>query len=105
MRDAAALLPVPFVEVHLSNTAAREAFRHVSLTAPLALGVVAGFGVGSYRLACAASPSGSSPLTGPVPAPPSPHLLPSGSPHPHDHPAVTNTPPRGRACGVFVAVG
>lgn len=51
VRDAAALLPVPFVEVHLSNTAAREAFRHVSLTAPLALGVVSGFGVDSYRLA------------------------------------------------------
>ena len=51
VRDAAALLDVPFVEVHLSNTAAREPFRHASLTAALALGVVAGFGVDSYRLA------------------------------------------------------
>ena len=51
VRDACALLGVPFVEVHLSNTAAREPFRHTSLTAPLALGVVAGFRLDSYRLA------------------------------------------------------
>lgn len=56
VRDAAAMLAgpsgvVPFVEVHLSNTWAREEFRHTSLLAPLALGVVAGFGLDSYRLA------------------------------------------------------
>lgn len=54
VRDAAAALPVPFVEVHLSNPLAREEFRHTSLTAGLALGVVAGFGLDSYRLALSA---------------------------------------------------
>jgi 3-dehydroquinate dehydratase-2 len=51
VRDAAAQLPVPFVEVHLSNPLAREEFRHTSYTAGLATGVIAGFGVDSYRLA------------------------------------------------------
>jgi 3-dehydroquinate dehydratase II len=51
VRDAAAALRVPFVEVHLSNPMAREDFRHTSYTAGLAVGVVAGFGVDSYRLA------------------------------------------------------
>ncbi len=51
VRDAAAQLPVPFVEVHLSNPLSREEFRHTSFTAGLAVGVVAGFGVDSYRLA------------------------------------------------------
>lgn len=51
VRDAAAALPAPFVEVHLSNPLAREEFRHTSYTASLAVGIVAGFGVESYRLA------------------------------------------------------
>ena len=51
VRDAAAQLGVPFVEVHLSNPLGREEFRHTSYTAGLAVGVVAGFGVDSYRLA------------------------------------------------------
>ena len=51
IRDAAAQLTVPFVEVHLSNPLAREDFRHTSYTAGLAAGIVAGFGVDSYRLA------------------------------------------------------
>jgi 3-dehydroquinate dehydratase II len=51
VRDAAAALPAPYVEVHLSNPLAREEFRHVSYTAGPALGVIAGFGVDSYRLA------------------------------------------------------
>ena len=51
VRDAAAQLPVPFVEVHLSNPLAREEFRHTSYTAGIAAGVIAGFGVGSYELA------------------------------------------------------
>jgi 3-dehydroquinate dehydratase II len=50
VRDAAATLTVPFVEVHLSNPMAREEFRHTSLTAGLASGSVAGFGLDSYRL-------------------------------------------------------
>jgi 3-dehydroquinate dehydratase-2 len=51
VRDAAAQLSAPFVEVHLSNPLAREDFRHTSYTAGLAAGVVAGFGLDSYRLA------------------------------------------------------
>jgi 3-dehydroquinate dehydratase-2 len=51
IRDAAASLSVPFVEVHLSNPLAREQFRHTSYTAGLAVGLVAGFGLDSYRLA------------------------------------------------------
>lgn len=51
VRDAVAMLTVPFVEVHLSNPLAREEFRHVSYTAGLARGIVAGFGLESYRLA------------------------------------------------------
>ncbi len=51
VRDAAAQLPVSFVEVHLSNPLSREEFRHTSFTAGLAVGVIAGFGVDSYRLA------------------------------------------------------
>jgi 3-dehydroquinate dehydratase-2 len=54
IRDAAAQLRVPFVEVHLSNPLRREEFRHTSYTAGLARGVVAGFGVDSYRLAISA---------------------------------------------------
>jgi 3-dehydroquinate dehydratase-2 len=54
IRDAAAQLTVPFVEVHLSNPLSREEFRHTSYTAGLARGVIAGFGVESYRLALVA---------------------------------------------------
>jgi len=51
VRDAAAGLSVPYVEVHLSNPLGREEFRHTSYTAAKAVGVVAGFGLDSYRLA------------------------------------------------------
>lgn len=51
IRDAAAELKVPYVEVHLSNPLSREEFRHTSYTAAKAVGVVAGFGLDSYRLA------------------------------------------------------
>lgn len=50
LRDALSGLGLPYVEVHLSNTTARESFRHRSLLAPGAAGVVLGFGVGSYLL-------------------------------------------------------
>lgn len=50
IRDALLAVQVPFVEVHLSNVWAREPFRHQSLLADVAVGVVAGFGADSYLL-------------------------------------------------------
>ncbi len=50
LRDALAAVGIPFVEVHLSNIHAREPFRRRSLLAPLAAGVVLGFGAASYLL-------------------------------------------------------
>jgi len=51
LRDALAAVAVPFVEVHLSNVYRREEFRHRSLLADLAVGVVAGLGAAGYRYA------------------------------------------------------
>lgn len=51
VRDACAQLRAPLVEVHLSNPAAREEFRHTSVVAAVATGTIAGFGTDSYRLA------------------------------------------------------
>jgi 3-dehydroquinate dehydratase II len=51
LRDALAMRTAPLVEVHLSNPAAREVFRHTSVVAGVADGTVAGFGVLSYELA------------------------------------------------------
>ncbi len=54
VRDACAQLRAPLVEVHISNPAAREEFRHTSVVAAVATGTIAGFGVDSYRLALTA---------------------------------------------------
>ena len=51
LRDALAMRTAPLVEVHISNPAARESFRHTSVVAGVADGTIAGFGLLSYRLA------------------------------------------------------
>lgn len=50
LRDALIASDRPFVEVHLSNVFARESFRHTSLLADAAIGVICGFGAESYVL-------------------------------------------------------
>jgi 3-dehydroquinate dehydratase-2 len=49
--DAIRAIDIPVIEVHLSNIFSREKFRHVSMTGPHCIGVIAGFGLDSYRLA------------------------------------------------------
>jgi 3-dehydroquinate dehydratase-2 len=51
LRDALAATAIPFVEIHLSNIYAREAFRHHSYFSDLAVGVVSGLGAHGYELA------------------------------------------------------
>jgi 3-dehydroquinate dehydratase-2 len=51
IRDALLAVEIPFVELHLSNTPAREPFRNHSTLADKAIGVICGFGPTSYRLA------------------------------------------------------
>ena len=51
LRDCIKAIKVPVVEVHISNIAAREEFRHTSLLSPVAVGCIFGFGLTSYDLA------------------------------------------------------
>ncbi|HEX5406048.1 MAG TPA: type II 3-dehydroquinate dehydratase [Pseudonocardiaceae bacterium] len=54
LRDALASYPRPWIEVHISNVWARESFRHESVLAELASGIIVGFGPLGYRLAARA---------------------------------------------------
>lgn len=51
LRDALAAVAIPFIEVHISNVFAREAFRKESYFSDLAIGVISGLGVMGYELA------------------------------------------------------
>jgi 3-dehydroquinate dehydratase-2 len=55
LRDALLAVGIPFIEVHLSNVAAREDFRQRSFFTDIAVGTIAGFGVASYELALIAA--------------------------------------------------
>ena len=50
LRDAIDAVSVPVIEIHISNVAAREEFRHTSLIGATCIGTIAGFGLDSYRL-------------------------------------------------------
>lgn len=51
IRDALLAVPLPFIEVHLSNTFAREEFRHKSYLSDIAAGCIVGLGAQGYELA------------------------------------------------------
>ena len=56
LHDAIKAISVPVIEVHISNPAAREEFRHKSLISPVAKGTICGLGAMGYQLALDAAP-------------------------------------------------
>ena len=57
IRDTLLAVKIPFIEIHLSNTHAREPFRHHSYFSDIAIGTIGGFGADSYRLGLLAANS------------------------------------------------
>ena len=55
LRDALLGVAIPFIEVHISNVHAREAFRHHSYLSDIAVGVITGLGIQGYELALLAA--------------------------------------------------
>ena len=51
LRDCISIISIPVVEVHISNIAGRESFRHESLLSPVCAGCIFGFGLKGYELA------------------------------------------------------
>lgn len=51
LADCIRSIDIPVIEVHISNVAQRETYRHISMIAPACIGTIAGFGIDSYRLA------------------------------------------------------
>jgi 3-dehydroquinate dehydratase II len=83
LRDALAMRTAPLVEVHISNPAAREAFRHTSVVAGVANGTIAGFGLSSYTLALEAIAELSAPPSRPERRPTAAPSAGPGAPDPY----------------------